>query len=148
MIIDDALRVIANLQQEIAQLRKENRHLRRSTDGKHPYHRNTAPRVLRRALDDSMALLTLAFNDYPISRQFCYELGYSERRYYWAVGLLRSARVMAPRGRRLLIDEFSVAEQQVHSRYQFLKSQPNALELLRIHMPKKMGHAYTSRGKL
>lgn len=142
MIIEKAQQVIANLQQEVAQLRSENRHLRRKTGGKHPYHYNTVPRVLRRALDDALAMLALAYNDFPTSRQFFYELGYSERRYYWAVGLLRAARVMTAKGRGLMVDDIETAESRLQARYNTLKTQVDALEHLRIYMPKKMGNVY------
>lgn len=145
MVIEKAQQVIANLQQEVAQLRSENRHLRRKVGPRHPFHYTTAPRILRRSYDDALALLTLAFNDFPTSRQFFYELGYSERRYYWAIGMLRAARVMAAKGRRLLVDDFQTAENKLQTKYETLKAQVDALEVLRIYMPKKMGHVYTSR---
>jgi len=140
--IEKAQQMIVNLAQQVAQLRSENSHLRRSTSGKHPYHYNTAGRILRRSLDDSIAFITLASNGYPTSRQFFYELGYSERRYYWAIGLLRSARVMAPRGRALLVGDFITADSKLHAKYNTLKQHPNVLEMLRVYMPKKMGSAY------
>lgn len=137
-----AQQMLARLAQEIAQLRSENRHLRRSTGDKHPFHYNTAPRILRRALDDATAFLVLASNGYPTSRKFCYDLGYSERRYYWAIGLLRAARVMAPRGRALVVEDFATADTRLQSKYNALKGQPNALETLRVYMPRKMASVY------
>ena len=147
MIIEKAPQVIVNLQQEVAQLRSENSHLRRKTGGKHPYHYATAPRILRRALDDATALLAMAFNDFPTSRQFFYELGYSERRYYWAVGLLRAARVMTAKGRGLMVDDFATAESRLQGKYNSLKAQVDALEYLRIYMPKKMANVYHGHRK-
>lgn len=146
-IIDEANRKLAQLAQEIAQLRNENSYLRRQTGSKHDYHYYTAPRILRRALDDALAMLVLAMNDMPTSRQFMYELGYSERRYYWAIGLLRAARVMAPRGRRLADMDFVTAEQRLQSKYDQLKNERDALEKLRLYMPKKMAYTYGSGQK-
>lgn len=147
-IIDDAHRKLAQLAQEVAQLRNENNYLRRQTGSTHDYHYNTAPRILRRALDDALAMLVLAMNDMPVSRQFMHELGYSERRYYWAIGLLRAARVMAPRGRRLADVDFKTAEQRLQSRYESLKNEGDALEKLRLYMPRKMQYTYGSGGKV
>lgn len=143
-IIDEANRKLAQLAQEVAQLRNENNYLRRQTGNKHDYHYHTAPRILRRALDDALAMLVLAMNDMPTSRQFMYELGYSERRYYWAIGLLRAARIMAPRGRRLADVDFKTAEQRLQSKYESLKNEGDALEKLRLYMPKKMAYTYGS----
>lgn len=146
-IIDEANRKLAQLAQEVAQLRNENNYLRRQTGNKHDYHYHTAPRILRRAFDDALAMLVLAMNDMPVSRQFMYELGYSERRYYWAIGLLRAARIMAPRGRRLADLDFKTAEQRLQSKYESLKNEQDALEKLRLYMPKKMQYTYGSGTK-
>lgn len=145
LTVDKALQVITNLQQSLEQARRENRHLRRKTEGRHAYHYNTAPRILRRALDDGLAIVLLHANGYGTGRGFCYEIGISERRYFWAVGLLRSARVMAPRGHAWLVDDFVTAEAKVKGEYERIKAQPNALEMLRLYMPKKMAHVYTKR---
>lgn len=147
MIIEQAQQKLAELAQTIAQLRKENNHLRRLNGRQHDYHYSTADRILHRALDDSLALLALAASGYPTSRQFFCELGYSERRYYWAIGLLRSARVMAARGRRLADLDFQTAEAKVRARYDALKNDQNALEALRLYMPKKMAYTYGSGRK-
>ncbi len=141
--IDKALHLIANLQQNLEQARKENRHLRRRTEGAHPYHYNTAPRILRRALDDALAIVLLRTNGYNVGRGFCYELGISERRYFWAMGLLRSARVVSARGSAWLVDDFTSAETKVKREYERIKPHANALEQLRLYMPKKMAHVYS-----
>jgi hypothetical protein len=146
-IIDEANRKLAQLAQEVAQLRNENSYLRRQTGKAHDYHYHTAPRILRRALDDALAMLVLIMNDMPTSRQFMHELGYSERRYYWAIGLLRAARVMAPRGRRVADVDFKTAEQRLQSKYESLKTEQDALEKLRLYMPKKMQYTYGSGSK-
>lgn len=92
-------------------------------------------------------MLMLAANDYPTSRQFFYDLGYSERRYYWAIGLLRAARIMAPRGRRLADMDFQSAESRLKNKYESLKSDGDALQVLRLYMPKKMSYTYGSGRK-
>lgn len=145
--IDSAQQKLARLAQEVAQLRQENSHLRRLAPSASSYHYNTSGRILRRALDDATAMLMLAANDYPTSRQFFYDLGYSERRYYWAIGLLRAARIMAPRGRRLADMDFQSAEAKLKSRYENLKNDGDALQVLRLYMPKKMAYTYGSGRK-
>lgn len=143
LTVDRALQVINNLQQNLEQARRENRHLRHRSEAKHAYHYNTAPRILRRAYDDSNAIVLLRANGYNIGRGFCYELGISERRYFWAMGLLRSARVVSARGSAWLVDDFVTAEAKVKNEYMRINPQSNALEQLRLYMPKKMAHAYT-----
>lgn len=144
-IIKDAQQKLAQLAQEVGQLRNENRYLRRHTERQdYEYHYRTAPRILRRAFDDAMAMLVLASNDYPLSRGFMYELGYSERRFYWSIGLLRAARIMAPRGRRLADLTFQAAESKLQAKYESLKADGDALQKLRLYMPKKMAYAYGS----
>lgn len=147
-IIDSAQQKLTRLAQEVAQLRNENNYLRRQTGRPdYDYHYHTAPRILRRALDDALAMLVLHMNDYPISRGFMYELGYSERRYYWAIGLLRAARIMAPRGRKLADMDFQTAEARLQAKYESLRSDHDALQKLRLYMPKKMAYAYGSGEK-
>lgn len=144
-IVSRALQVIANLQQNLEQARKENCLLRSRTEGMHPYHRNTAGRILRRAWDDANAFLVLQASGYTVSRRFVYELGISERRYAWAMGLLRSARVVSARGASWLVNDFVTAESKVKAEYDRLKGQPNALEMLRLYMPGNMQHAYQGK---
>lgn len=147
-IIDEAQQKLTRLAQEVAQLRSENNYLRRQTGRPdYDYHYHTTPRILRRALDDALAMLVLTMNGYPISRGFMYELGYSERRYYWAIGLLRAARIMAPRGRKLADTDFQTAEARLQAKYESLKADGDALQKLRLYMPKKMQYAYGSGEK-
>src|SRR3954463_16016365 len=80
----------------IAQLRRENRYLR-SKVGDPPLglqRVNTIGHILRRAYDDALSLLALRDANYTVTRALAVSLGISERRYYWAIGLLRSASVM------------------------------------------------------
>lgn len=143
--VDRALQVIANLQQELGHARKENRYLRAKDGGKHPYHQNTVGRILRRAYDDGIAIVLLRTNGLPVSRRYAYAIGYSERRYTWALGLLRSARIISPRGYAWLVPDFQTADAKLDREYNRLKGQPNALEMLRVFMPKKMEHTYKGR---
>lgn len=142
LTVNRAAQMIANLEQNLKQARRENRNLRSKTEGAHPYHRNTAGRILRRAFDDANAFLVLQSSGYTISRRFVYELGFSERRYSWALGLLRSARVVSPRGASWWVDDFATAETRVKAEYDKLRGQPNALERLRLYMPKNRQYMY------
>lgn len=142
--IDQALHVINNLQQTLEQVRRENRYLRTKTESKHSYHVSTSARILRRALDDSIAIMTLRYSGYSIGRGFCYQLGYSERRYFWAMGLLRSARIVSARGSAWLVDDFRTAEDKLRTCHDRIKSQSNALEMVRLYMPRKMQYMYRS----
>lgn len=143
--IERALQIIANLEQELAQVRSENRYLRSKTEGQYHYHIHTQGRILRRALDDAIAFLVLQASGFHLSRHFAYRIGYSNRRYYWALGLLRAARVMQPRRTTLIVDDFQTAEQKVKTRYEQLKGQATGLEVLRLYMPKKMAYAYKAK---
>ncbi len=145
LTVDRALQTIANLQQNLEQARKENRHLRRRTESMHPYRRNTAPRILRRAYDDGTSMLVLWASDYSVSRRFLYEIGISERRFSWALGLLRSARIVSPRGSSCLIDDFASAENRLKATYERLRGQPNALESLRLYMPRNRQYMYEGK---
>ena len=140
--VERALQLLANLQQTLEQVRSENRYLRSKTEGKHTYHIGTAPRILRRALDDATAFLVLKASGFPVSRRYVGALGYSERRYAWAMGLLRSARVVSARGYAFIVDDFATAEARVKASYERLKAQQNALEALRLYMPRKMQYMY------
>jgi hypothetical protein len=143
--IDRALKVLNHLQQNLEQVRRENRHLRGKVADKHPYHRNTTGRILRRALDDAMAFLVLHADGFTVSRRYVYDLGISERRYSWALGLLRAARIVAARGSAWRELDFLTAETRLHVEYERLKAQPNALELLRLYMPKSMRNTYQGK---
>lgn len=143
--IEQALQTLKNQEQLLGQLRSENKYLRSQIEDRHSYHINTTPRILRRAKDDCISIMTLKFGGFPVGRGYCYAVGFSERRYFWAMGLLRSARVVSPRGHRWIVDDFITADKRVDANYERLKVQPNALEMLRMYMPRKM--QYTYRGK-
>lgn len=135
----------------IAQLRRENRYLR-SKMGDRPVGLktvNTIGRILRRALDDALSLLALRAANYQVTRQLARELGISERRYYWALGLLRSASVL--RANRWRIDAAASLENHqaaytlVQTRYAELRERGDALAMLRLYLPKKMDYTYAGK---
>lgn len=74
------------LRLENAQLRRENRALRRRLADGHL-------RLLRRAESDSVLIGALHFSGQHTSRRACAAVGLSERRWTWAMALLRLARV-------------------------------------------------------
>lgn len=126
----------------IAQLRRENRYLR-SKIGDPPLglkHVNTIGRILRRAYDDALSLLALCDANYKVTRALAGTIGVSERCYYWAIGLLRSAGVM--RQNHWLITTYDVGALKLEARYQELRERADALDLLRLYMPKKMEYIY------
>ena len=143
--IEQAAQALKNQEQLLAQLRSENKYLRSKTEGRHSYHINTAGRILRRALDDSVSILVLKYDGFPVGRGYCYALGFSERRYFWAMGLLRSARVVSARAQNWLVEDFITADTKLHASYERVKGQPNALEMLRMYMPTKMQYAYQGK---
>ncbi len=144
--IEQATYAIANLERMLTQMRNENRYLRSQTKAMHSYHINTAGRILRRAKDDSGAIMMLKYDGYPVGRGYCHGVGMSERQYFWAMGLLRSSRVVSARGSKWLVDDFITADKKVDTNYERLKSQPNALEMLRMYMPRKMQYMYKGKG--
>lgn len=129
----------------IAQLRRENRYLR-SKVGDPPLglqRVNTIGRILRRAYDDALSLLALRDANYTVTRALAVSLGISERRYYWAIGLLRSASVM--RKSQWLITAYEPGALKLEKRYDELRERADALDLLRLYMPQKMEYNYQVR---
>lgn len=130
----------------IAQLRKENRYLRAKVgSGQQPVaiglqHVNTTGRILRRAYDDAMAILALHHANYTITRAMAGSVGISERRYYWALGLLRCARVMDRN--RFTVDAYDAGSHRIEQRYHELRERADALDRLRLYMPRKMDYTY------
>ena len=136
-ILVDVELTITTLQNQLTQLRSENRYLRSKTAGQYDLrHLGRTGRILRRSLDDATVILALQVSGYKPTRAMCLGLGISERRYFWAIGLLRFARIMD--GNEFLDLDFNMAEAKLHAQYARLKALPDALELLRLRMPKKM----------
>lgn len=79
---------IAQQQIDIATLQAENRRLRRlTTNGKQG-------RVIHRTAQDARQLVAWRFSGYSISRRNCLAYGMSERRWAWAIALLKVAKVL------------------------------------------------------
>lgn len=73
----------------LATVQAENRRLRRmTTNGK-------LGRVLHRAAADARQLVTWRFAGYSVSRRNCEGYGMTQRRWAWAMALLRAARIVA-----------------------------------------------------
>lgn len=49
---------------------------------------------------------------------------------------------MSARGYAFLVDDFATAEARVKASYDRMKAQQNALEALRLYMPRKMQYMY------
>lgn len=79
--------LVARLAQENAQLRAENRRLRKLKVNA------GRGRILNRALHDATVMLTWRFAGYAISRAKCAELGVTDRRWEWARALMIAARI-------------------------------------------------------
>ncbi len=140
--LDQARRLMAKLAYELAQARAENRRLRPQTTPRHGYHATTSPRILNAALDNAKTLLLWRTAELPISRDFAQDAGMSRTKFLWAVALLRSCRIMAPRGREFLIDDIATAETRLTCKHNDLITRANALEILRLYAPKQMAHTY------
>jgi hypothetical protein len=127
---------LANIEKELADLRSENKLLKRSKN----VHYNKDLRILGRSYQDSRSIIMLIFSELPYSIQFCKEVGITERRYYWALGLLRLSNVISKNGRRVLCNTVSEAITLLNMRYESLQSEEEPTILLREVLPKKMQH--------
>lgn len=85
---DEQDRQVERLQSEVARLQAENRYLRRRLP-----ESTGDMRRLRQAYRDAKAMVVWRFSGYSISRANCLIMGVSRRRWPWAVGLLRLARI-------------------------------------------------------
>lgn len=126
-----AQRSVGRVALEDAQLRRENRYLRRLLA-----HNGRYGRLLRRAHDDALAMLQWRHAGYYTSRDWCCEMGMSERRWTWARALLMAARLwehgdIAP-------VRFDVAADQLAQTVKRIReSDDDQLQVLRSRMPKK-----------
>ena len=134
--------MLARYAVELARARLENRRLRATLEPKHGYHRTTAPRILRDARDTALRLMVAQAVGEPISRGGTAAMGISRTKRYWAIGLLRFARIMDRRTTKFLIDDFVTAEKRLECKYEELVACPNALEKLRLYLPKSMAYMY------
>lgn len=142
--LDKARQLIANLANSLEQIKAENRYLRRRNEEKHPYHRNTAPRIVRRAYDDARSLIVLRASELPTSRRFVLDsIGMSNRRHAWAMALLRTARIVNHGGFSWAEMDTATAIAKLDAKYDALKTAPDAIERLRLYMAKSFQHAYS-----
>jgi len=72
----------------LATVQAENRRLRRMTQN------GKLGRVLHRAAADARQLVTWRFAGYSVSRRNCEGYGMTQRRWAWAMALLRAARIV------------------------------------------------------
>ena len=88
------------LRREIAQLRAENKFLRESKPMSQRYSK-----IVATAQADAIELIDSRWMSERTSKLYAFsELGMSERRWYWAVALLRYAGVVGVGGRRAELD--------------------------------------------
>ena len=88
------------LRVQLATVQAENRRLRRMTqNGKYG-------RLLHRAAADARQLIGWRFAGYSVTRRACHSYGMSERRWAWAVALLKFANVVDISAK--CIDDFDV----------------------------------------
>lgn len=88
----DNVRCLVNA---LAQLRGENNNLRRRAKEKGLIAMGDRERIIRRASDDALALAVLRVGGLRISKAAGAEVGISERRYDWALALLRYCRLVS-----------------------------------------------------
>jgi hypothetical protein len=88
------------------------------------------------ALDDANSILLWWFGGFRVSRAFAAALGVTGHRYYWALGLLRAARVCSSPGVVILCDSMADCQRRVKVKYDALVNERDALDRLRIFMPK------------
>ena len=139
---EEAELLLARYAVDLARARLENRRLRAKVEPKHGYHRTTAPRILRDAKDTALRLMVAQAVGEPISRQELAAMGITRTKRYWGIGLLRFARIMERTTTKFLIDDFVTAEKRLECKYEELVACPNALEKLRLYLPKSMAYMY------
>ncbi len=86
----------------LATVQAENRRLRRMTQN------GKMGRALHRAAADARQLVTWRFAGYSVSRRNCEGYGMTQRRWAWAMALLRTARIVPYPGDSdaFLVDDF------------------------------------------
>jgi hypothetical protein len=127
---------------ELERARLENRRLRARIEPKHGYHRNTRPRILREARDTALRILIAHAAGEPISRAYFQTAGISRTKRYWGIGLLRAAKIMDRTNMQFVVEDFVTAEKRLLSKFSELSTAPDALERLRLYMPKDMAYMY------
>ena len=130
---DDRQRQIERLTLQVADLRAENRQLRKRL----PTSTGDMKR-LRQAHRDARAMLLHRFDGYSISRDNCLVLGISERRWVNARALLRVARVH--NGQDIVVDDFDAAMAALDRTFESMEAAGNA-ERLRMRLPRSRSWA-------
>jgi hypothetical protein len=87
---------------KLATVQAENRRLRRMTEN------GKQGRLLYRTAADARQIVGWRFAGYSVTRRACYGYGMSERRWAWAVALLKVAKVLDIN--TACVDEFDVAD--------------------------------------
>ena len=125
MTTDTMERAQATLQRlvlENAQLRKENRYLR-----KLKVNAGTG-RILNRAMADATAMLAWRFAGYSISRMKAHDLGITERRWEWARALMLAARIHD--GHDITEPDFDAALQRLTAAHDRIEAQGDIVALI------------------
>lgn len=117
-------RQVERLTLKVADLQKENQQLRKRLP-----ESVGDMRRLRQAYRDARAMLTHRFNGYSISRASCLTLSIPRRRWPWAVGLLKLARVH--NGRDVIEQDLDAAIAALDAAF---KSLENAGTIARLKM--------------
>ena len=125
---DQHERQAERLRGEVANLRVENRQLRRRLP-----ESVGDMRRLRQAHRDARAMVLHRFNGYSISRDNCLTLGISERRWMNARALLQVARVYGASD--IVVEDFDTAISKLDSTFASMEEAGSA-QRLRMRLPK------------
>ena len=120
-------RQLERLTLKVADLQAENRQLRRRLP-----ESTGDMRRLRNAHRDAQAMLLHRFNGYAISRDNCLSLGIPRRRWVWAVGLMKLARIHD--GRDLIEPDFEAATTALNGAFRGLEN-AGTVARLRLRLP-------------
>lgn len=127
----------ANLLQLLAQSRSENNRLRGCLRGLGLLSVSHSDRIINRAIDDAGTLIVWGSVGFVVSRNMALAAGMSERRYYWALALMRAARVASrSRGFRLEVHDVAVAKSMVAAKAAALRAVPDVMAQLRLYHPR------------
>ncbi len=120
--------LLQRLMLENAQLRKENRALRKLKVNA------GQGRILNRAMADATAMLAWRFAGYSISRVKARELGITEHRWEWARALMRTARIHD--GADVIEPDFDAALRQLTAAHDRIEAQGD-IDALRLRRRKR-----------
>ena len=118
----------------IDQLTNENTDLRKLLEEKsYTYDQ----RLIIKIYASSKAILLLLQNDCTVTRALCYEMGISERQYYWALAFLRYAGILHRNGKRLRVKNINESARLAQFAYDKLMIIHKPLRHLRVFNTKK-----------